>query len=66
MNHTLRHFKSYDEIDSRKAFIDVLSLTSLFGIVTNSMCIYVLKNLSRSEFMIKFMLAYSLLDLSFH
>jgi hypothetical protein len=71
MNHTLRHFKSYDEIDSRNAFIDftnvyVLSLTSLFGIATNSMCIYVLKNLNRSEFMVKFMLAYSLLDLTFH
>ena len=71
MNQTLRYFKSYDDIDSRNSLIDftnvyVLTFISLFGITTNTMCIYVLNHLNRSEFMVKFMLAYSLFDLGFH
>jgi hypothetical protein len=70
MNQSLLCFKSYDEINSRNSFIDhinvyVLTLTSLFGILTNGMCIYVLNHLNRREFMVKFMLAYSCLDMSF-
>ena len=44
----------------------VLTFTSLFGLITNLLCIIIIAYLDKKDFMNKFMLAYSLLNFEFH
>ena len=70
MNHTqLQYYDSYEALTVR--FVDygnvyVLTTTSLFGMLTNILCIIIICHLDKKDFMNKFMLAYSVLNFEFH
>ena len=66
---SLKCYTSYSEftdaiVDYGNVFI--LTFTSLFGLVTNLLCIIIIGYLDKRDFMNKFMLAYSLLNFEFH
>jgi hypothetical protein len=66
---SLECYTSYSEftdaiVDYGNVFI--LTFTSLFGLITNLLCIIIIGFLDKKDFMNKFSLAYSLLNFEFH
>ena len=66
---SLKCYTSLDQFTNK--FVDygnlyVLTLTSLFGLVTNSLCILIVGFLDKRDLMNAFMMAYSILNFEFH
>jgi hypothetical protein len=66
---SLECYTSYSELTDEitdYGNLFVLTFTSLFGLITNLLCIIIIGYLDKRDFMNKFMLAYSLLNFEFH